>query len=544
MIRSKPGLVRPVLVPLAVCVLGLLMPSPAQAQDQAFKDAMGSREDKKWQEVVILMRRAIQSSSQESTRKVEYGGKLGFGRKSTDYLPYFYLGEALFLLQDCAGAMDAWASSEKQGVVKGHPEDLTIIQNGYIVCDAKGVLPPSKFDPLLARTAQHYGEVATLAGSVSMLGQQNQDQWRSEMREQYEKATAELENARGRISSGQKSRSAKDFTDATSAVDRARSILITMQASLRTAIDLAQSVQGLARDVDQTLTAADLMDRQIDSRKPSSLSQSLAVIRQQGRDALARARERYTGGVKSLNAPALTEARTLGQDATARFRQVLDEIGKLEKDSLGRQLSDALAAAQQASLSLEGLFGALDKRLAANPALGTQVTAERDAIRREADAARRRLESATRTENVSGIAQAAQLTAEARDRLSLLISKFGPITLRERGVSEALEEGVRQFFAGRYQQTLAALNPSAGSAQDALMLHMHLFRAAALHTLFLRSRETEEALRTQALAEIDACKKIDSMFQPDPRVFSPRFISFFQNGSAGGARSAATASQQ
>ena len=37
-----------------------------------------------------------------------------------------------------------------------------------------------------------------------------------------------------------------------------------------------------------------------------------------------------------------------------------------------------------------------------------------------------------------------------------------------------------------------------------LRLHFHLFRAAALYELFLRSRETDQALRAQALAEVRA----------------------------------------
>jgi len=52
-------------------------------------------------------------------------------------------------------------------------------------------------------------------------------------------------------------------------------------------------------------------------------------------------------------------------------------------------------------------------------------------------------------------------------------------------------------------------------------------------------------LLAQALTEVEACRRIDSAFQPDPRAFTPTFISFFRNGSAAGTKSAATpASQQ
>ena len=58
---------------------------------------------------------------------------------------------------------------------------------------------------------------------------------------------------------------------------------------------------------------------------------------------------------------------------------------------------------------------------------------------------------------------------------------------------------------------------------------MHLFRAAALYHLFVRSGEKDQALRTRALAEIEACKRLNSQFAPDTRAFAPRFITFYQN---------------
>jgi hypothetical protein len=77
-----------------------------------------------------------------------------------------------------------------------------------------------------------------------------------------------------------------------------------------------------------------------------------------------------------------------------------------------------------------------------------------------------------------------------------------------------------------------------------LQLHVHLFRAAALHALFVRSREADSSLRAQALAEVEACRRIDSAFEPDPRAFTPTFISFFRNGGAAETKSAATPASQ
>ena len=92
---------------------------------------------------------------------------------------------------------------------------------------------------------------------------------------------------------------------------------------------------------------------------------------------------------------------------------------------------------------------------------------------------------------------------------------FGPVTLRDRGVHAALEQGARLFFAGEHQQALTALDSEA-LADAPLQLHVHLLRAAALYHLFVRSGEKDQALRTQALAEIDACKRLDPDFRPTP----------------------------
>lgn len=543
MTPARVTLFRPIWPMAALCALSMLAAVPAQAQDQAFKDAMAARDDKKWPQVVTLLRQAIQANAQESDRKVDYGGFVGIGRRNSDYLPYYFLGEALFNRDDCAGAVDAWSTSEKQGVVRTRSPFMATIQNGYVVCEAKGVLPPSKFDPLLARANQQYVEANAIAAAVSNLGQQNLDQWRSDMRDQYEKASAELESSRARFALGMKSRLAKDLTDAISASERARGILVGIQSSLRTAVDRVSSVQSLASDVDQALSRAYALDRQIDGRieaRKTGLPQSLAAVRDQGREALSRARERQTSGLKSSNAAVLTEARALGLDASSRFKEVLDDLARAERSALARQLADAQTRAVQASMLLDRLFATLDQRLAANPASAADVMAERDAARKQADTARRRLEAASKSEHVPGIVQATRLTYDTHDRLNTLLTRFGPITLRERGVSQALEEGSRLFLAGRYQEALAALTPAGGlPADDPLQVHVHLFRAAALYARFAQSGETDQSLRVQALAEIEACKKIDSMFQPDSRAFSPRFISFFQSGSAASGTDAA-----
>jgi hypothetical protein len=53
--------------------------------------------------------------------------------------------------------------------------------------------------------------------------------------------------------------------------------------------------------------------------------------------------------------------------------------------------------------------------------------------------------------------------------------------------------------------------------------------------LFAQSRGTDKSLESQARAEVDECKKIDSTFEPNPQAFSPGFIAFFRGVTAASA---------
>jgi hypothetical protein len=76
-----------------------------------------------------------------------------------------------------------------------------------------------------------------------------------------------------------------------------------------------------------------------------------------------------------------------------------------------------------------------------------------------------------------------------------------------------------------------------------LRVHAHVFRAAALYALFVRSGESNQELRKLALEEIAQSKQLNSTFQPSPRVFAPRFLSLYQAGGTASSETPATAQQ-
>src|SRR5262249_10277634 len=151
------------------------LPALAAAQDDAFKQGLQARGDRKWQDAARLMRIAIQMDSQESTRKVR-SGFVGLGG-SMEYVPHYFLGEALMNQQDCAGAVAAWSISDSQRALT-RPEFRSVITRGYAECAMKGVLPPAEYNPLLASTRQTYEAATVLAKRVSDLGGAHRDIWK------------------------------------------------------------------------------------------------------------------------------------------------------------------------------------------------------------------------------------------------------------------------------------------------------------------------------------------------------------------------------
>jgi hypothetical protein len=211
--------------------------------------------------------------------------------------------------------------------------------------------------------------------------------------------------------------------------------------------------------------------------------------------------------------------------------QVLDQVQKVARGVLEQQLGDAIRVADEAFARVSGAMSLLDRRIAEQPDIvNPKLTADRAAYVKQVDTLRRRFERARKAEDLAALAETTRLTLEAQTGLTGLITTFGPITLRERGVPESLEQGVRLYLNGDYQQALSALEPLTAQSDMPLKVHAHVFRAAALYALFVRSGESNDQLRNDALAEIARTKQLNASFQPSPRAFPPRFLSLYQTG--------------
>ena len=506
-----------------VCLLA--WPALAAAQDDAFRRGLDARGDRNWTVTANQMRAAIANDPKESAQR-KVGGFLGLG--SMEYLPFYFLGEALLSVGDCVGAVEAWSNSEQQGAVKARREFVANIAAGYKKCAASGVLLPPEYNALLASTRQSLTEAMALAERLTKAGEANRDAWRSEINELYVKATGELQTAQARLQAGTRARSAADFNEARNATNRATGILRGVELSLKASIDNVSFVQRQVREVDQLIAGAENGDRAIDTVKVQ-LTPELAASRQNGRDLVTKARERLRTAEKTQNAATANEGLRLAQDANTLFAQILEEATRLARTVLERELGEVLAAATEAVSFLDTSFATLERLVGEKPTLATtDMATKREVLVKRVAAIRRRFDTASKTSNVGGLRESARLAIDARGELDSMIASFGPVTLRDRGVHEMLEQGARLFFSGEHQQALAALDSQA-LADAPLQLQVRLLRAASLYHLFVRSGEKDEALRTRAVSEVEACKRLEPNFQPDPRAFAPRFLAFYQN---------------
>jgi hypothetical protein len=523
---------------LAALACVALYPSLASAQDEAFKKGLKAKDDKNWKETAQQMRLAIQADPMESMRKVKLGGVLGIGAKESEYLPRFFLGEALLNQNDCAAAVTEWAASLDQHVVQSKVEFRQILDRGFRECAAKGVLLPQEFDAQSKVSRQAYADANAMARRVTELGASHRDQWLP-LASQYDEPRRELENALTRLNAGSKTRSASDFAESKASSERAMLKLKPLEDALNAAIESVATLQQRVRDVTDAITVADALDKSIDGLR-ATLTDAMAASRKSGRDQLGQAREKLASGQKTQNLPTVNEAGKLVQAASGSFTQVVDQINKARRSELDQRLSAAMRSADEAFASVSTLMTTLEGRAAQKPdKITTDIASQRDAIRKQIEVQRQRYERARKSEDVGGIETVTKQTIEAQTVLNQIIQAFGPLSLRDRGVDAGLEEGARLFLAGDYQKALAALDPSTGvdtAASPSLQLQAHLFRAASLFALYVRSGQSRQELRTQALAEIDRCRQIDATFQPSTQVFAPRFLMLYKTGGATAAR--------
>src|SRR5688500_11671900 len=222
-------------VVLVIGLAALAWPPTAAAQDDAYKRGLDALDKKRWAEAAAQMQRAIDADKNETVkRKFRIGGFGPFGGTEFPYLPHYFLGEALIAQNNCAGAVVAYAESERQGVVDA--QRLIALREQYQTCAAAGVLAPAAYEPLYRRTSQRYTEAMALFKRVSTLVATNTGITASSD-EAIERARAALDASYKSLNEGTRSRRQADFAAASAAADRGTEILARVETAIGAALE-------------------------------------------------------------------------------------------------------------------------------------------------------------------------------------------------------------------------------------------------------------------------------------------------------------------
>jgi hypothetical protein len=516
---------------VALAVAAVMVPLPATAQrekDEAFKTGLDARKDKQWSAVVTEMRRAIQEDAKESTRKV---GRGFLGAGGTEYLPYYFLGEAYFRQNDCANAVVAWENSTRQGVVRTKNEYFGELQKGSAQCEAKGVLLAEKFEAAVARGRTQLEGANGAMTKVKEKGTANIDVWRSRpaFDAEYQRASTEYDTARKHFNDAQRSRLESDFSEVAKSAERVKELVDAVEKDLNTAIERGSAVTREAASVRRTIEEARKIDLEIET-KASVLSPEMKASRADGQKKLEIAREQLDP--RRLSESTIASARTSVTEGVGLLQNVLDAANAIYAKVIKQKLDRATGLATAAFSRADAELATLQTLIERNPAKATQEIRDNfEAARKQLDSAKRRRDAAIRSQQVAGVDAAARLADLVQASLVALEQGIGvDLTLEDRGVPTWLQAGAARYFEGDYTGALDRLDD--GTAEGSAQLHVHLFRAASQYALYVRSGEKDTARRDQAIADVKRCKGLDATFAPDTRAFSPKFIEFYQRDGA------------
>ena len=453
-------------------------------------------------------------------------GFLGAG--GTEYLPYYFLGEAYFRQNDCANAVVAWENSTKQGVVRTKSEYFGELQKGNAQCEAKGVLLAEKFDAAVTRgRAQLEGANGAMT-RVKDKGSANLEVWRSRpaFDAEYQRASNEYDTARKHFNEAQRTRLESDFSEVAKSTERVKDTIDSLDKDLNVAMERGSANITAAAAVRRTIEEARRIDADIEAKK-SYLNPALIASRADGIKKLESALEQLEP--RRLNEKTVAAASAAAAEGTAFLQKVLETVdlayAKDNKLRLDRATGLATAAFSRADAELLSLQSLLQ----GNPGKATpEVQAGAESARKQLESAKRRRDAAIRGLQLAGIEASIRQADAVQQKLIELGTAVGGV--RVDPVPAWLREGAKLYFAGDYAGALDRLDD--GTAEGPAQLHAHLFRAASQYALYMRSGEKDTARRDQAIADVKRCKAIESTFAPDTRAFSPKFIEFYQRDGA------------
>jgi tetratricopeptide (TPR) repeat protein len=536
--RGRSGLA----IILAVLVAGTAAAQDLKRVDDAFKKGIEALDEEEWANAIKYFQEALRLDPKESTRKI---GRNIFGLFGNDYLPHVRIGQAYLGLGDCAKALAEWEESERQGAVKKSEDGVEILEEGQEECKEKGFLTLAEYRTELLR-AQGILKAATDADeSIASLAGAHPDVVVGDVKAAYDRARADLNSARSKLGDVERARKPQEMTDALAGVENARRSLEGARAAVTRAIEKApppapraaagdRPAAGTA-DVEALVESANRASQAVaaalsSSPVPLTIPADVAGTRQRAQASLDGARSRLAEVKKSGGEADLADVRRLASEAQTQFAKVQADIERLRGAAVEGEMKTLRASAQSA-------FGAADAHVTQvqgviasrppAPEVSQRVGSQLKKAQASLGKARKDFDQALAAGDVGAARSARDAITDVNRQLDAVSGLLGTPVVTP-AIPDVLRAAAQAFFDGRYDEVVKTLTDDAlQSMMPPLRVHAHALRAASLFARYEYSNRRDESLRVAARANVDASRRLDPAFQPNPAAFAPKFIAFF-----------------
>lgn len=324
-------------------------------------------------------------------------------------------------------------------------------------------------------------------------------------------ARSQLQNARTELEEGGKTRAMDRLQNAARLAAASRDAFRSAETAA------AGHTQSAWRNAGGALAQAQNASKRLEDLLAGR--EANAEVRQ-ARESLARATQRLSGASASSSeiATATTEATTA--------EQIFERAAQPLLASIVQAIQVALDTSERDLERVDGLLKTSDAQPRPNE---IQLAS---GIRRRVTSARAQFNQQRTTQDPTTVIALQRTANEARDQIAQLARSLESRLAVATGVPQELMSGARDFFSGKYQ--LARENLGRVRIEDktpAIRLQVWLFRAASLYALYIVAGERDDTLKSAATAALQECRRLNPAYAPDDRIFSPRFLKFFRNGS-------------
>jgi hypothetical protein len=333
-----------ILLGLALCS----WPAAADYRDD-YRRGIEALERGQGNQAATLFRQAIAERPDERARLT----RSPFSKR---YLPHFFLGEALLDLDDCEGALAAWAESERQGIVTRLPEYQSLVDGREICRQRTAARSESQ-----QRAEVEITNAEAAAIRVDRMRAEMGQQWANagpELRAKYDEAKQRLIASRAQLTVAV---AAEDLDGMRQAAVLGRESRDLLEAVERDAIEHQAQLRlrqgSLIAEVESLLERAEAELRSTASLRPyprrlGRVAAELTALIEENQQPVAvqdleSLRELRTGleeGLARLKEAAAPPPESLTRAATAYFDGQYEEVLRLLEDLEGASRRVALQA--------------------------------------------------------------------------------------------------------------------------------------------------------------------------------------------------------